>query len=210
MRSYLNIFLTLVMPVGILFTAVATIYFATSFDFSKALRLGIVAGALTGIGFSLFASLILGTIKVIRRYRLRKKITKTTPTYTVNNDPIVIDPTIYEKKSQTVQSYQTVKNIEKFSMADAIEEKFMLLMDKELAYEVSLSTINQGKIGVIIHQNKEEGAILLRSADEEIKIVISSLTKHTSEVHITSTIDNNNIKNIISVLKEKEHSFIQY
>ncbi|HHD79565.1 MAG TPA: hypothetical protein ENK98_08055 [Epsilonproteobacteria bacterium] len=94
--------------------------------------------------------------------------------------------------------------------SDSIEEKIMLLMDKELAYEISLNSINHKKIGDIIHQNKNEGSILLRSKNEEIKILITSLTKHTSQVLITSTIDNSNMKNIISTLKEKEHSFMQY
>ena len=119
-----------------------------------------------------------------------------------NTSLVPTNPTIYEKKSQTMQNF-TGKNINK--------ETIMLLMDKKMVYEVSLNAIRNGNLGNIVHQNKETGSILLHNNDEEIIIDISSLTRHTSEVSISSILTNNsNIQNIISVLKDKEHSFIQY
>jgi len=206
MRSYINIFLTLVMPMSILFTAVATVYYSTGFAFSKAIRLGTITGVLIGVSVSLLLALILIIIRIIRNSE--KKSVVLSPVFAPGKTSIVLDPTIYEKKTQTVQKIP-LQN-EKPIHLDEIEEKFMLLMDKELAYEVSLNAINHGKIGDIIHKNKDEGSILLRTKDEEIRLSISSLTKHTSEIKISSTIDNISMKHIISILKEKEHSFIQY
>ena len=194
------------MPMSILFTAVATVYYSTSFAFSKAIRLGTIAGVLVGISVSLLLALILVIIRVIRNYK--RKSVVLSPAFAPGKASIVLDPTIYEKKTQTVQKVPHPQ--ERTLQSDEIEEKFMLLMDKELAYEVSLNAINHGNIGDIVHENKEEGSILLRSRDEEIRLTISSLTKHTSEVQISSTIDNSTMKNIIAMLKEKEHSFIQY
>jgi len=205
MKSYFNLFLTLVMPISILFTAVATVYFAMNFDFTKAIKLGILAGVIIGIAFSLVMALIILILRTIRTYKIRTKIL--TPNTQKINSPITLDPTIYEKKHQSTQANLANEAIVE---SDSIEEKFMLLMDKELAYEVSLNSISHQNIGDIIHQNKEDGSILLRSKNEEIKINISSLTKHTAQVLISSTIDNSNMKNIISMLKEKEHSFMQY
>ncbi len=206
MKSFINIFLTLVMPISILLTAIATVYYSTSFIFSKAIRLGTVAGVLTGISVAFILALIVSIIRAIHTYRQKSKILS--PGMSAVPVNIVPNPTIYEKKSQAVQksSIATKKHKE----ADTVEEKFMLLMNKELVYEVSLNTINQGKIGDIIHENKEDGSILLRSHGEEIHIQIKSLTRHTAEVHILSTIDNSSMRNIITTLKEKEHSFIQY
>jgi len=206
MRNYINIFLTLVMPMSILFTAVATVYYSTGFAFSKAIRLGTIAGVLIGVSISLLIALILVIIRIIRNYK--RKSVVLSPAFSPGQAPIVLDPTIYEKKTQTLQK-MSPPDTQPMHL-DEIEEKFMLLMDKELAYEVSLNAINHGKIGDIIHENKDEGSILLRTKDEEIRLTISSLTKHTSEVKISSTIDNSTMKNIISMLKEKEHSFIQY
>ena len=205
MKSYFNLFFTLVMPISILFTAVATVYFAMNFDFTKAIRLGILAGVMIGVAFSLVMALVILIMRTIRTYKVKTKIL--TPSTQTMNSPITLDPTIYEKKHQATQANFANEAIVE---SDSIEEKFMLLMDKELAYEVSLNSINHQNIGDIIHQNKEDGSILLRSKNEEIKINISSLTKHTAQVLISSTIDNSNMKNIISMLKEKEHSFMQY
>ena len=207
MRSYFNLFFTLVMPISILFTAVATVYFSMNFDFTKAIKLGILAGVMIGVAFSLVVALVILIVRVIRTYKIRAKVVS--PAAKTMNSPITLDPTIYEKKHQSTQANLSNKPIPEPN-SDSIEEKFMLLMDKELAYEVSLNSINHQNIGDIIHQNKEKGSILLRSKNEEIKINISSLTKHTAQVLISSTIDNSNMKNIIAMLKEKEHSFMQY
>ena len=205
MRNYFNLFLTLVMPVSILLTAVATVYFSMNYEFTKAIKLGTLAGAMTGISFSLILALIITIVRFVRMYHIRAKLKSNESP--IRNSPVQIDPTIYTKKYQKMKD---TSEIDAPQESDSIEEKIMLLMDKELAYEVSLDAINHKNIGDIIHQNKSEGSILLRSRNEEIKILITSLTKHTSQVLITSTIDNSNMKNIISTLKEKEHSFMQY
>jgi hypothetical protein len=193
------------MPVSILLTAVATVYFSMNYEFTKAIKLGTLAGAMTGISFSLILALIITIVRFVRMYHIRAKLKSNESP--IRNSPVQIDPTIYTKKYQKMQD---TSEIDVPQESDSIEEKIMLLMDKELAYEVSLNSINHKNIGDIIHQNKSEGSILLRSRNEEIKILITSLTKHTSQVLITSTIDNSNMKNIISTLKEKEHSFMQY
>jgi hypothetical protein len=193
------------MPISILFTAIATVYFAMQFEFTKAIKLGILAGVMSGVAFSFIVALFITIIRTIRMYKVKTKVlsSKTKPV----NTSIVLDPTIYEKKNQSTQLNIAVEALPE---SDSIEEKFMLLMDKELAYEISLNTIENQGMGEIINYNKEEGSILLRNKDEEIRINISSLTKHTAQVLITSSFDNTKMKNIISMLKEKEHSFIQY
>jgi len=205
MRSYFNLFLTLVMPISILFTAIATVYFAMQFEFTKAIKLGILAGVLSGIAFSFIVALFIIMIRKIRMYKVKTKVLS--PKTDSVNTSIVLDPTIYEKKHQSTQANIAMEALPEPA---SIEGKFMLLMDKELAYEISLTAIDTQNIGEIIHQNKEEGSILLRNKDEEIRISISSLTKHTAQVFITSSIDNSKMKDIISMLKEKEHSFMQY
>lgn len=187
------------MPISVLFISISTVYFLTSFNFSKAFSLGIVAGALSSVAFCIIVSFV---ILIVRVVHIKKSETMTSDVQS-NTSLVSTNPTIYEKKSQTMQSFAG-KNINK--------ETIMLLMDKEMVYEVSLNAIRNENLGDIVHQNKETGSILLRNNDnEEIIIDISSLTRHTSEVSISSTFTNNsNIQNIISILKDKEHSFIQY
>ena len=205
MKSLINLFFTLVMPISILFTAIAIVYFTMNFEFTKAVKLGILGGVMTGVAFAFLMSPLILMVRSIRLYKVKKEILS--PNNQVKHTPISADPTIYEKKYQSTQANLAQEAVIPLGSR---EEKFMLLMDKALAYEISLNSIEQEKIGEIIHQNKEEGSILLRSKEEEIKITISSLTKHTAQVLISSNIDNSNMKNIIAILKKKEHSFMQY
>jgi hypothetical protein len=83
-------------------------------------------------------------------------------------------------------------------------------MDRELAYEVSLQSIEQQNIGEIIYQNKNKGLILLKDDLKELKINVTRLTKHTTELIITSTLNHHFIKNIMRHIKDKEKQFLNY
>lgn len=198
MRSFINIFLTLIMPMSILFTASATVYYSTSFIFSKAIRLGTITGVLGGITLAFVIAFILAIVRTIRVKG--EKIS--------TSIDIVPNPTIYEKKSKSVEINST--NTVKEHKSQISEKRFTLLMNKELVYEVSLNTINQNNFASIINENKDDGSILLHIDKEQISIKINSLTRHTSEVFIYGNQNNSYIQTIISTLKEKEHSFIQF
>ena len=205
MRVYINIFLTLVMPLSIIFTIISIIYFSSSFDFDKAMKLGILAGFLSSVAFSFLLSLIIIIIRTIRRYQFTSLIKS--KEYNKVTIPIQKNPTIYQKKNQTID--YTHLNASEGNTA-AIVETFMLLMDVDLAYEVSLASLEKNEIADTINENKKKKSIHLRAGNEEIYIKISSLTRHTSQVLISSNINKDTIKKIITLLKEKEHSFIQY
>jgi len=189
MRQYINLFLTLVMPISILFIAISTVYYSTDFIFSKAIRLGTISGVLIGISLSLLLAFILILIRILQN---------------VEKKSVLSDSPIQKKKPQTEQ--EVIPKNKKSSYTDTI----MLLINKNLAYELSINTINSKKIGVIVHRNKDEGSILLHTQDEEIYLLISPLTQHTSEIKISGTLDKKTMTNIISSLKEKEQSFIEY
>ena len=192
------------MPLSILFTVITTVYYAIDLEFSKSIKMGILTGVLSSITFSIITPAIL-ILRAIRSKKARTKILSSN--YRKVSKPFRQKPMVYENKPLSTQENEMSEAVSK---PDLIEEKLMLLMDKELAYEVSLASVNHQNIGEIIYQNKEEGVILIRAEEREIKMHITSLTKHTAQVLITTTIDNSNMKNIISMLKEKEHSFLQY
>ena len=205
MRSYFAIFFTLVMPISILFTAIATVYFSMNYDFTKAIKLGVLSGVMSGVSFSLLVAFFILIIRVLRSYKRMQPTFNSASEDTIS--PVTLAPTLYQKKHQLSQ-----KNLAQNTTVstDVAEEKLMLLMDKSMAYEVALNAIHTAKIGDITQENKNEGFIVLQNKNEEIKIDISSLTRHTAQVLLSSSLDNNNIKKIISILKEKEDSFMQY
>lgn len=205
MRAYINIFLTLVMPLSFLFAVVATIYFSLDYDFNKAIRLGVLSGVLSSVSLSLILAFIILIVRVIRRQQFMRKVKSNQ----------------YVKKAMPVQNHTTNptaqvqnpprKEDHKFDNTTAtMVETFMLLMDTKLAYEVSLSAIDDKKIADVFDEDEKEKSIHLRTVDEEIHIKVSPLTKHTAQVLISSTLNKDNIRKIITVLKEKEHSFMQY
>ena len=205
MKKISNLFLTLLMPLSIFFTVITTVYYAIDLEFSKSIKMGILTGVLSSIIFSIIITPAILILRAIRSRKERKRVLSSN--YQKVPKPFRQKPTVYENKPMSAQGNETYEAVSK---PDLIEEKLMLLMDKELAYEVSLASVNHQKIGDIIYKNKEEGVILIRTEEREIKMHITSLTKHTAQVLITTTIDNSNMKNIISMLKEKEHSFLQY
>ncbi len=92
-----------------------------------------------------------------------------------------------------------------------IEQKLMLLMDKKLACEVALYAITDQNIGEITTQeSKEKSIITVQAKNENIQITITPLTRHTSQVILKTVRKSKYTHNIISYIKEKEHSFLQY
>ena len=68
MRPFLNLFFSIVLPISALFSVAATVYFSLAYDFGKALKLGILAGVLTGVSFSVIMT---GTLLVMRKVRAK-------------------------------------------------------------------------------------------------------------------------------------------
>lgn len=194
MKIYINIFLTLLMPLSVLFTAVAVVYYSMDFVFSKAIKLGIVTGVLSSI---LLAFFLAAAILLLRKTQVTKPKVRTKTSFNANNIPKIL----------TIPQEDFDANIIK---SKTIEKKLILLMDKELAYEVSLQSMHDQNVGEIIYQNKDKGLILLKEDRKEFKINVSILTKHTAEIIITSTLNHHFIKQVVSLIKNKEHAFLTY
>jgi len=205
MQKFINLFLTLVLPVSILFIILASIYFSMNFEMNKAIKLGILTGVLSGVGFSvLMASVLLVMRKIRHNTHQKENIYPKNDAEEVKTDTNSEDLPSSEKASDTT-SEKTV-----YPTDQLMDQKFMLLMDKELAFEVALYAIMDQNIGEISNANKNKRSIIIHATNEVITLSVTSLTKHTSEVLITAMPDSKNVQNIISYLKEKEHSFLDY
>jgi ABC-type Mn2+/Zn2+ transport system ATPase subunit len=83
-------------------------------------------------------------------------------------------------------------------------------MDKELTIEVLLHAISHQHIGILTQSHDKEKIMSLKTADEIIKLSINKLTRHTSQLIITSNKDSEDVKKIVTYMKMKEFSFLQY
>lgn len=185
MRTYLHLFFRLLMPVSMIITIVSIAYFSLNYDFTKAMKLGVISGVLIGLCISFIMALLQ---LVIRR-----------------GQKTIQEPVHIHKN--------TDNNIKDIPVAtqNSSEQKLMLLMDKKLAAEVSLHAITEQKIGdITTNDTNESFVIIVQSPEENIHITITSLTKHTSQIVLKSARNSQHITKIISYIKEKEDSFLQY
>ncbi len=191
MKSFKNLFLTIVIPISILFTILAIIYFSMSFDMNKAVKLGLIDGVIGGILFSILITAVLLVMRHIRATAYQKRQTK-----------------LQEHVAEEKEKIKHVQALEQTS--SSADKKFMLLMDKELTFEVVLRAVMDQNIGEISNANKDEKCIIIHAANENLALSVTSLTQHTSEVLISAMPQSKNVQNIISYIKEKEYSFLDY
>ena len=92
----------------------------------------------------------------------------------------------------------------------AIDKKFILLMDKVMAFDVLMHSIIDQQLGEVGKRDKKNGTMTIYTPEHSIDIVVQKLTKHSSEVKIKSDNYSDHVKAIINYTKCKEHSFLQY
>jgi mannitol-specific phosphotransferase system IIBC component len=184
MRAFLQLFIGLLITLSILFIIAAVIYFSIEYDFTKSLRLGVLSGFFIAIIVSFFTALFLLIM------RAGKKPQKS-----------ILRKNKKSKQTAKISESQNGKNI---------EQKIILLMDKELTIEVLLHAISHQHIGILTQSHDKEKIMSLKTADEIIELSINKLTRHTSQLIITSNKDSEDVKKIVTYMKMKELSFLQY
>jgi hypothetical protein len=184
MRAFFQLFFGLLITLSALFIVVAIIYFRIEYDFTKSLRLGVLSGFFIAIIVSFFTALFLLIM------RAGKKPQKS-----------ILRKNKKSKQTAKISGSQNGKNI---------EQKIILLMDKELAIEVLLHAISHQHIGILTQSHDKEKIMSLKTADEIIELSINKLTRHTSQLIITSNKDSEDVKKIVTYMKMKELSFLQY
>jgi len=202
MRVYLQLFFGLLIPLSALFIVVSILYFKVEYDFTKAIRLGVLTGIMLSLSVSFIASVFLQTKRLIssralsprkakiKSYKHKTKKGKKSTTPTENEEET--DPTSQNKTNRP------------------ISQKVMLLMNEELAFKVALNAITYHTLGKIKLNETTKGVINVEGKKGIKKIIVSATTRHTSQVEIHSDQNIKSIGKIIAYLKEREHSFLQY
>jgi predicted transcriptional regulator len=186
-----------------LFIISAVVYFKLSYDFTKAIRLGVLSGFFIGVFISFFIAIFLLMIRsgkqakhnVIKEPQRRNHIeSKITKKQTLSHSPL-------SKESSSVGIKTPLKTY---------TQKTMLLMDHELAYEVAIHAIDEEELGTVTTNEEGKKHMIITTKNETIDLSILPLTRHTTQVFIESNPDSENTQKIIKYLKEKELSFLQY
>ena len=185
LRMYINLFLTLLIPVNILSIFVAIIILALKFELFEAIQLGILAGVATGISLSALLALLL----------LVKRRLETTE---ITSEP---EPQVSVPEDANLEKIQINKN----------NNTFILFMNNMLAFETSTYIITKNMIGDIIKMDVKRGIIDIKdSQNVEYRLNIQPLTTNTTIVEIETSDGSNTTGQITYALKEMNRSFMRY
>jgi len=197
MRTFLHVFLGLLIPVSLIVAVLLTLFFTYEYSFSQAMSLGVLYGLFSGVIVTIILSIALLLLRGgTQGFQNKLKTTQKEKDTKENEELIQIESSIDQNSN---------KNVKK-----GMDHKLMLLMNKELTFEIIMTVIKKQIEHSITRHNIDKGNINIKIYDENISISITPLTKHTSQVIINGINNSKHIQNIVSFLKEKEHSFLQY
>jgi mannitol-specific phosphotransferase system IIBC component len=207
MRAYFRLFVGLLIPLSALFMVASVFYFKIEYDFTKAMRLGVLVGLFIAIAVSFFTALLLIIIRRgrqpkkdifsgVRELKKRRAKKSNLNPSTQNEDTIITEMQPFTTSSETVTTTQ---------------ENIMLLMNNTIAFKVLLYAIEDQKLGQLTDNKESEGQVVIQTDKSMIKIIISPLTKYTSQMQIDAEVDDmENKQKIVTYMKEKGYSFTQY
>ena len=206
MRAYIHLFFGLLIPLSALFVVISILYFKIEYDFTKALRLGVLTGIMLSLAVSIAISVFLQTKRLIQSRTLSPRKAKMKAK--IKSDKQKIKKR--KKGTKLTKDEEETDPASQNKTDKSISQKVMLLMDEELAFEVTFNALTHHALGTIRPSETTKGVIHVKSNKEAIKIIVTATTKHTSQVEIHTDKNTKSTGKIISYLKEKEHSFLQY
>lgn len=203
MRPFIHLYFALLLPISLLIALLLTFYFTIEYNFTQSITLGILYGLFTGVFVSFIVVIAIVLLRKSQNNLLTKfKITKKENKIDEENEQDEGSEQPEQKSSPAPKINENVKK--------GMDHKLMLLMNKELTFGIILTMIKKQIAHSITKHNIDKGNINIKVHDEIISIAITPLTKHTSQIVINGMNNSTHIQNIISFIKEKEHSFLQY
>jgi len=212
MREYIQIIFRLLLPLTGLFMVLSVLYYKQENDFNEAIKIGVLTGFLVALVITPFIAFFLFLMRrtKIPKPKMKKRVkSKETIQKNVSAETKVSKKSIFPKKKLVPTSSKIKKGSQKsISMG---KQKIILLMDKALSLNVILYAITDQNIGTVTQEKEnEQTTISIQTDTEQIKLIITALTRHTTEVTIISSDNSEDTKKIITYVKEKEFSFLQY
>jgi len=197
MRVFIYVFLTFLIPISIGVSLLLTLYFTLEYPFAKAMSLGVLYSLIPGAILTLLFSSIFIQVKN-GNLDLRSKLKIFTKKQHIQKETLTEAPTSFSEHETKIHEDEKPG------------EHLMLLMSKELTFELIMTATKRQVFRSIITHNIKKGSIMIKTRTEMISISTQSLTQHTSKVIIQGQEGSTFIQNLIVYLKEKEHSFLQY
>ena len=187
MKSFLRAYNYTLVPVVGLIIVLFIVYYTTQFPVEKAMRIGTLYGFLVGIVFNILPALIV----LVKLNSNAKRESEVDDSKTTSREKHI--PTTKMPKVQ----------------ASFVQELY-LLMDREMAFDVSLQSILEQSLGTLLNTNKHRGLFSVRTEHQTMDFEIQPLTRHTSKVNIKAQRRNDTFDSILQYIKTKEASILTY
>lgn len=196
MRVFISVFLTFLIPISLVVSLFLTLYFTSEYSFTKAMSLGVLYSLIPGMILTLlftsvFIQLKNGNSDLLYRLNLLPSKNRV-------------------QKEAVMPETISLKEINENGGEEKTGQKMMLLLSKELIFEIIMTATKNQVFRSIITHNIEKGSVMIKTRTETISISIQSLTQHTSQIIIQSLEGSIFTQNLIDYIKEKEDSFLQY
>lgn len=200
MTAFIRLFFNLLFPLSILSIILSMLYFMMDYDASRAMKLGVLSGILLSIPLSF----LLATALLILR-----KVSPEQGKQGEQGEQVAqtkVQTQVQAKEESKVSEPVPIENIKGVTQ----ESKCMLLMDRELAFEILMNFLKKIKHSTIAINDPKRGIITIQNKKGIIQTNITALSKHTSEIILRTQNNIIDVEKLIHALKDKEHSLLQY
>lgn len=200
MTAFIRLFFNLLFPLSILSIILSMLYFMMDYDASRAMKLGVLSGILLSIPLSF----LLATALLILR-----KVSPEQGKQGEQGEQVAqtkVQTQVQAKEESKVSEPVPIENIKGVTQ----ESKCMLLMDRELAFDILMNFLKKIKHSTIAVNDPKRGIITIQNKKGIIQTNITALSKHTSEIILRTQNNIIDVEKLIHALKDKEHSLLQY
>ena len=168
-------------------------FYATKLPITQASSIGILYGFLLG-----------ATINIIPAIFIFFKLKK--PKQIDNKEEVIQKSTSSQKADNLYQESPDANKTESISTLKEI----YFLANPELTYDILIDIINKLSFGNIINENQTKLLFSLKTEHQIIDFEIRPLTRHTTKINIKLQKSNDSSNNLISYIKQREYSLLNY
>jgi len=200
MKDFIRAYNYTLVPIVGLLIALCTIYIhiTQQIPLEKAIKLGTLYGFFIGIVLNILAAYML----------LRKIQQPSIPKDTKEKSKFELKADNEEQEQEEIVS--VIPNILQNNAVTNFLKEMYLLVDKDMAFDISLQAIMEHSLGKPSNTNKHRGTFSIRINNQTIDFEIMQLTRHTSKINIQTQHKSKVLLDIIRYIKEREFSILAY
>lgn len=206
MTAFIRLFFNLLFPLSILSIILSMLYFMMDYDASRAMKLGVLSGILLSIPLSFLLATALLILRKVSPEQGKQGKQGEQGEQEEQVAQTKVQTQVQAKEESKVSEPVPIENIKGVTQ----ESKCMLLMDRELAFEILMNFLKKIKHSTIAINDPKRGIITIQNKKGIIQTNITALSKHTSEIILRTQNNIIDVEKLIHALKEKEHSLLQY